>query len=302
VSEVNRSLYNAFAQPLVQNWVTAPWAESMRRLHPNRLRFAMFSDENPAMNAIERIAARVREERQPVSPDNPLRQVEERASGWISTSLRAYGELRDAMIEAAFLTAYGSPLLRACVGIDSEAPPQRRRIERDLIREAREAQQRRELESRFEAGTPAEAVMRAFLYVHEPDGGVDERMFAALRELRAASPRGEVRTAAQVKALVREQVQLLRLDKERSVQGIAKLLPHDARRRKEAWTALQRIVNVRNGALTDEGKQRLARVEKLFLEARAKESKARQAKVGAAHAAARNPRGRHRTREVSAPH
>ena len=296
VSEVNRSLYSAFGQPLVENLMTAPLAEASRRLHPNRLRFALFSNENPAMAMIERMAVRVREDREPVSADNPLLAVEKQVSSWISSSLQAYGELRDAMVEAMFLTTYGSPWLRAAVGIDEVAPTQRRRIERDLIREAREAQQRLELEPRFESGSAAEAVIRALLHVRGPEGGVDERAFIALRELRAVSPAGEVRTAAQLKPLLRDQVLLLRLDPERAVKGIAKLLPRTAQDRKAMLAALHKMLDARRRPLTEEGKRRLEHIEALFA------AKAVKPRTGAAHAAKRHHRRRERTREVSAPH
>ena len=47
-------------------------AEALRAMHPNRLRFAMFSDENPLMQPVKALAENVRASRQPVSPDNPL--------------------------------------------------------------------------------------------------------------------------------------------------------------------------------------------------------------------------------------
>jgi hypothetical protein len=117
-----------------------------------------------------------------------------------------------------------------------------------------------------------------------------------LRELRAASPQGEVRTPAELKELLRDQVALLRLDQERAVQGIARMLPHDAEKRKAVWAALQRLVAARTGVQSEASQQRLARVEALF----AGKSKPR---VGASDAAAvGHQRARHRTREVSAPH
>ena len=55
------------------------------------------------------------------------------------------------MTEAIFLNTYGSPLLQAMVGLGAQQATARR-IERDLVREAREAQLRAELERRFEDG------------------------------------------------------------------------------------------------------------------------------------------------------
>jgi hypothetical protein len=49
VSEVNHGLYRALVQPAVRAMTTEQSAEMARQLHPNRLRFTMFSDKNPMM-------------------------------------------------------------------------------------------------------------------------------------------------------------------------------------------------------------------------------------------------------------
>ena len=49
----------------------------MRQLHPSRLRFAAFSDRNPAMQPVKALADAVRADRKPVSADNPLLAMEQ---------------------------------------------------------------------------------------------------------------------------------------------------------------------------------------------------------------------------------
>ena len=56
VSEINQGLYRTFADPGVRAAVTEPVAEAMRAMHPNRLRFAMFSDANPFMQPVKALA------------------------------------------------------------------------------------------------------------------------------------------------------------------------------------------------------------------------------------------------------
>src|SRR6185436_3863732 len=113
LSEVNLGLYRALAQPAVRALATEQSAELMRQMNPNRLRFAAFSDRNPAMTPIKALADTVRADRKPVAPDNPLLTMEHMASTWISTWLDGYRLMRDAMTEATFLTTYGSPLVQA---------------------------------------------------------------------------------------------------------------------------------------------------------------------------------------------
>ena len=44
VSEINLALYKAFLQPAVRAFPTAELAEQMRRFHPLRLQYEVFSD------------------------------------------------------------------------------------------------------------------------------------------------------------------------------------------------------------------------------------------------------------------
>ena len=119
LSEINLGLYRTFVEPWVRASVTEPMAEAMRAMHPHRLRFELFSDRNPFMSAIKPLAQWVRADRQPVSADNPLLAMEKQASSGITAALENWGEMRDSMTEAFFLTTYGSPLLQAMVGLGS---------------------------------------------------------------------------------------------------------------------------------------------------------------------------------------
>ena len=183
LSEINVGLYRTFWQPWIRASMTEPTAEAMRAMHPNRLRFGLFSDQNPFTQAVKPLTEAVRANRTPVSPDNPLLAMEKAASSWITTCLESWGGIRDGMTEAFFLNAYGSPLLQAMVGLGGpEETP--RRIERDLVREAAAAELRSSLERKFEEGGLEEAALRALIYVRLPDGAFDERSFRMLKGIR----------------------------------------------------------------------------------------------------------------------
>src|SRR5208282_4230664 len=109
MSEINLGLYRMFAEPWIRATATEPMAEAMRAMHPNRLRFELFSDRNPFMSAIKPMAEEVRANRKPVSAENPLLAAEKQASSLITAALESWGEIRDSMTEAFFLTTYGSP-------------------------------------------------------------------------------------------------------------------------------------------------------------------------------------------------
>ena len=263
LSEVNLGLYRTLLAPAVRAMTTEQTAEAVRKLHPNRVSFAMFADENPLMQPVKALAETVRAARQPVSPDNPLLAMERAASDWITTCLQAYGAARDMLTEHMFLTTYGSPVLQALLGLGTDQPLARRGIERDLLREATEARRRAELETRFEAGGLPEALLRALIYVRLPERSADERGFVAMESIRQAQPPGKRLSQARLKELFTEQFLLLQLDEERAVRAIPALLPQEAAQRKAALAALRRVVGA-SGRISQEGKQRLARVEAMF--------------------------------------
>jgi pimeloyl-ACP methyl ester carboxylesterase len=263
LSEINHGLYRTLARPLARTVANQQTADLMRQLNPHRLRFAMFSDRNPMMLPVKSLAESVRAERKPVAHNNPLLTLESVASTWITTWWEGYKQARDALTEATFLGVYGSPLLQAMLGLATEHVPTKRRIARDFEREADEARMRAELERRFEVGGLRQATIRGVLYVRMPERSFDERAFGMLQAIRAMQPMNDRVSMAELKACLKEQYLLVRLDEERAVRAIPKLLPDDEHARRLALDTLRRMVEAR-GALTEEGKRRLSRVESLF--------------------------------------
>jgi len=261
VSEVNLGLYRTLMQPVVRAMAWPGAAETMRALHPNRMRFSLFSDRNPFMPAVEQLAEQARADRRPVSPDNPLLAIERAASNWVSSSLTAWGKARDAASEALFLNVYGARAVQAAVGLAGAEEPSGTRTPRDVGAELRRDHARAALDARFEAGGPAEAAVRALLYVRRPDGAADERAFTLLRDLAAARP--ERRSRAEIKALVTEQFLLLGLDEERAVAAIPRLLPVAFDERHAILEVLHAVIGA-PGPLSPEARARLSRIDALF--------------------------------------
>jgi hypothetical protein len=262
VSEINLGLYQTFVSPIVANVVTEPAAKVIRAIHPSRVRFAAFSDRNPIMQPVKALAETVRASRKPVSADNPFLAMERATSTWITSWLEVFGEFRDAMTETIFLNTYGSPMLQALVGLGlQQVTP--RHAERDLVRETHGAHLRAELEGRFEMGGPEDAALRALIYIRSAEGSIDERGFAVLEQIRASRPAARRVSLARFKEILREQYLLVRLDEERALGALPKMLGDDDAARKATLDVLHRVLAAR-GDLSDEEKRRLTRVEALF--------------------------------------
>ena len=263
VSNINRRVYETYLGPFIRSVTPPAFGEWARKLHPNRVRFGIFSDENPAMQFIAESAAKIREERAPTNEGNMFSAAEKTMAATVSATLSAFGAARDAMTAQIFHLTYGSPLVQALVGLDPKGVEDGRKPGRDALREQARAKQRAELETRWEQGGPVEAALRSILYVRRAEGAVDERGFAMLKKLHDEQPPGRPRTMAQLKQALREQSFLLRLDQERAVEALPKLLPPDPDDRARTLRAVQRIVTA-SGELSEEGKRRLQHVEKLF--------------------------------------
>jgi pimeloyl-ACP methyl ester carboxylesterase len=263
LSAINRRLYATYARPFVGALTPPGFGDWSRKMHPNRMRFAIFSDDNPAMKLVAESAEQVRRDRQPASEDNSFSAVEKSLAKAISGTLTAMGEARDAMTERLFHYTYGSPLIQALVGLDPEAAEGSRKPGRDAARAQAQAAKREELEAKFDKGGSVEAALRSIAYILAGAGGADERSFAVIKALHEAQLAGRPRSEGQLKTALREQSLLLRLDEKRAIEAIPKLLRKDAGENARALRAIRRIIAAQ-GELNPEGKRRLARIEKLF--------------------------------------
>jgi hypothetical protein len=263
VSEITQGLYSTLMRPGVCAAVTQTSAELMRRSHPNRLRFGMFSDENSLMRSVADWAEAVRENRRPVSPDNPFLAFERMMSDTIAGGLEMWGQARDAATEAFFFNTYGSPLLQAMVGLRADGRSANHGIGRDVAREAAAKEAAVRLEQQIDQGGLLEAAVRALLFVRLPEGKVDERGFAALQQISAELPAAKRVGLTRFKEVVKQQYLILLMDTERAIAALPKLLPDDRKQSQEALALVRRVLAAR-GALPEEGRRRLERIETIF--------------------------------------
>jgi hypothetical protein len=261
VSEINLAAYQKFLQPWIKRAVTPQMAELARAMHPLRLQYEAFSNQNPAMAAVKSTAEQVRENRKPISTDNPFFAFQEQVSKQIVHALDSWRDSQEALSEAMFLSIYGSPVLQAAVGIDPQSTPSQRQ---EMSAKHREMLQARikELKSRIGEGGLREAAIRGLLYVGSARGMVDERSLEALRQVRR-SVSGPRIALAEFKMLVREQFFMLLLDKEGALAAIPGLLSDNANERHAAFAAILEILSA-SGEISGEVASRARRVAELF--------------------------------------
>jgi pimeloyl-ACP methyl ester carboxylesterase len=261
VSEINLGLYRTFLQPWLRLWANEGAAMWMRKMHPLRLQYELFSSANPFMSHLASMAKVVRENRQPVSDDNVFAQAEASASKWIETSLNTYRDLRDELTEAVFMNVYGSTVLQGLVGLGAGEGAPRRRPGLDATYKAFVAHRVEELKRGIEDGGPREAAIRAALYIRMPEGVADERGFRLLQRLHEEA--GSGLTLAAFEKVVRDQFFALLLDERRAVEAIPAMLSKDSELASRMTSALARLIEV-VGVESSAGKARLREMEKVF--------------------------------------
>jgi pimeloyl-ACP methyl ester carboxylesterase len=260
VSEINLSVYRTFMQPIVRSMVPAPVADWIRQCHPLRLQYEVFSDQNPFMAPVARLAEQVRANRKSVDKGSPFLAAQENMSKRIEAALDSWREASEAWAERTFLAIYGSPTLQAAVGVDPSGTQRPRKASKNPLH--RELLQKRitELKSQVAAGGLRAAVVRSLIYVGMNRASVDERGFELARRIREAH--GDM-PVAEFKELVRDQFNILLIDQKAALDAIPTMLPTDLESREKAYQLIQQLMLARGELSSDDG-DRMKEIARLF--------------------------------------
>lgn len=261
VSEINLGLYRMFVQPWVKSWAHEDVAEWVRRMHPLRLQYELFTSANPFMRPLMATLDWAETPRKEVRKNNLFWAMQERYAQWIEASLESYRDTRDKMSETAFHAFYGSTVLQALVGLRAADAPVRRRAGKSIAYQALVNARVEELKRGIHDGGAREALLRALLYIRMPDGAVDERSFNLLRRMKGEVGGGL--SLSEFKALLREQFFMLLLDERGAVEAIPAMLKKDGERASRLHRSFERLIDV-VPIQSDEAKARLEEMQTLL--------------------------------------
>ncbi|MDD3371857.1 MAG: DUF3141 domain-containing protein, partial [Alphaproteobacteria bacterium] len=268
VSENNLSIYETYVSPWIRAFVTEQSAQYLRKMNPIRVRFETFSDKNPFMAPVAKMAETVKANRKPVSKDNFFWNIQEIVSDNIIAMLDMYKDSRDLFTEKVFLEIYGSKLLQSTLGL-RKSSVYSKSAGKDLDRERDIQQRMQKLMDTATIGGLPEALTRGLLYVVRAGNGFDEREFKMLKQLCDASPTLPKMSQAQLKALLRQQHELLVLDEKNAMEAISRLLDNTTEAAmQESLSAINAVIKA-HGNFTAEEKKRLQQLEKYFVQAHA---------------------------------
>ena len=262
MSEINESLYRTCVSPWLRPWVTETGAEALRRLHPNRLQYTLWSDRNPWMAGVKALAETVRQHRRPAAADNPFLALERTVSGQIERSLDGYRDARDRATAQLFEVIYESPWLQALLGLRGADRAAGATRPTDEVFEALVAQKVAALRTRLDQGGLREAAVRMLLYVGSDEPRVDVRGFRMAERVRDQYVVGERLSGPRRRELVREQFLLLLLDEAEALAALPRMLRSDKDR--AAAVDMVRQVLSAKGELSEDRRARMARVEAIL--------------------------------------
>ncbi len=239
-------------------------AEQIRRLNPKRVEYAWWSDENPFLTWLPGAAENARKNRKPVSRDNPFLALQTAMSRVIVSQLEAVQEARDRYSEALFKALYDSPWVQAIAGMRAAEAERSVRREHDPAYDILVKDRARALRARIQEGGALEGIARMLIYLAMADHLADHRGFRYLQSIRKRYPRAAALNREQIKALVRDQTAMLRLDEEGALTALRVMLP-DPREREEAMKLVAEVARMR-GDMTETCMAHLNRLEGLLIE------------------------------------
>lgn len=263
LSENLQGLYDTFLAPAIRATSSEQMAKLLQTTHPSRVRFAFFSDKNPLFAGLPALAAQIKQNRRPVAPDNMFWKMQEAFSDQVVRTLDAINDVKNHLVEAMFLTIYGSPFVQASVGLRTVRPYAKPKAERDVQIEQERNKRLLSLQSKVEEGGLAEATVRGVLYIMRGEGSIDEREFRMLARLQNESGPLPKHGHAEYMALARQQYMMLLLDEERAIRAIPNLLDRAGGKEKEAFSLIRRMFEA-SGTPSLEEQRRLRRLEELF--------------------------------------
>lgn len=237
MSRANDAFYRQWIQPWVQAFTTPFAAEFLRQMHPLRLQRTLFSDANPLFWPLKFWAAQVKEHRRPVAPTNPFAMWEAEFSDNMTAFLNIFRDIRDLGQEWLFKAIYNNPWATFWWG--GEEP---RHVDEDESQQAAALARRREMafaRRHAQRGGFAEAIVRIIIAVVGAEHALDKRQYEAAQNVIRRYKR-YYESPAEVKKILHTQARVYEANPEKSIEGLATLLPTQIER-KEAFDVAVRI-------------------------------------------------------------
>ena len=225
-SELGAEIYDIWARPLVQSWVTPQIADLLKTTHPARVSRAMFGDANPLMKGVAEQARKVAADRQPADPGNPFLFAERLWASSVENTFDAIRDFRDAMYEMTFFSIYSSP---AMLRLGEKFAFERTLKDPKQLRYLPEVQS---VLLNVDRGAFEEAVIRMLILMADSRATVRrDRLERSARVLGHDEPFASLGSEKRA-ALIHEQSLIVEFERQRALETLPDLLPDMAERQR----------------------------------------------------------------------
>ena len=219
LSELNTELYEIWARPLVQSWITPQVADLLKAMHPARVSRAVFGDANPVTKGVRDRAVAAAAARKPADPNNPFLYFEKLWADGVVNTLDAMRDIRDALYETTFLGVYSSP---AMLRFGEKFAFERTRKDPKSLRYLPEVQA---VLLNVDRGTFEEAVIRMLILMAESRATVRrDRLERSARVLSHDEPFASLGPEKRA-GLIHEQSLIVEFEPELALRTLPDLLP-----------------------------------------------------------------------------
>jgi len=250
VSNVNDDFYRIYLRPWVQMWSSELTAEMIRWSHPLRFQRYMISDMNPLLRPLASVASIARNNRRPVSPDNPFVTLEKNMSSAIEEMLNLYRDTRDRFQEQTFRWIYSQDFLHhffmPTEDKDQAAVPETSADKRCILA--------------FEEGGTAEGMIRVMMAMARTSPVIGRRHYVIAEGIAQTHKVLKKIRPATFKRIVKAQARILQADEEKALAALAAMIPNPDDRL-EALEVARRIALV-DGAYSEKEKAMLEKIRK----------------------------------------
>ena len=259
-SEFNDDLYQKWVSPWVKKFVNKQSAEFLRQVHPLRTQRKLLSDLNPLLKPVKELAARVKEDRQPVAEGNFFMEMEKVWNKTVESSFNSYQEMRDITREIIFKSIYKNPMW------DLLLPPQKESVEQKRQRHIKgKGANRVDKENwlaEVEKGGFTEGVIRMMLAIIRQDKIIDEKEMQAAGLLVLSHKRLKGVSVVDLKRIGKEQSRILYADELKALNALD-LLIKTPTERTEAYELAEKIASAAS-PLTKNEKDMLSLFRKIL--------------------------------------
>ena len=215
LSEWATKTYELTWQPVLRALVTPAAAEIRKRSHPLRLQHYFFSYRNPLFSNVGTLAEATHNHRAAADKNNPFLAFEQLCADVVEQVFAFFRDTRDAAIELAFHSLYGTPWMKR-IGVAERPLPH--------AHHARDFPQVQDAIKRLKMGGYAEGIVRMLVLLARARGAVRREKLERSDKLLHGRPPFNSMTSQARSRMIREQSIIVEFCGDEAVTTLADIL------------------------------------------------------------------------------